>query len=140
MELNIFFVSMTAALWAYALLGIYSVVDIAWHDWTGLIVLWIDAAVGYFGMRLIGAGYGMTWLTDWIETRRAERLARQHNIRVMKDTRETESIDQILEKISKQGVGSLNAKERARPRARPHQPAQARPALASSKSCAQFSR
>jgi membrane associated rhomboid family serine protease len=113
MELNIFFVNMTAAMWAYALLGVYSVVDIAWHDWIGLGVLWIDAAVGYLGMRLVGGGRGLTWLTDWIEERRARRLAAKHQIKVLKDAQTTESIDQILEKISKHGVGSLNAKERA---------------------------
>jgi membrane associated rhomboid family serine protease len=113
MELSIFFVPMSATIWAYALLGGYSVAYIAWRDWTSLEVLWIDAAVGYFGMRLIGAGYGMTWLTDWIEERRGARLAKKHNIRVMKETKETESLDEILDKISKQGVGSLTAKERA---------------------------
>lgn len=113
MELNIFFVTMTATIWAYILLAGYSVAYIAWREWTSLGVLWIDAAVGYFGMRLIGAGYGFTWLTDWIEERRAARLARKHNLRVMKETKQSESIDDILEKISKQGVGSLTAKERA---------------------------
>ena len=113
MELNIFFVPLSAAIWAYILVGGYSVAYIAWHEWTALGVLWIDAAVGYFGMRLIGAGYGATWLTDWIEERRATRLARKHNLRVMKETKATESIDEILDKISKQGVGSLTAQERA---------------------------
>jgi membrane associated rhomboid family serine protease len=113
LELNVFFGTMTAAIWAYALLGVYSVVDIAWRDWIGLTVLWIDAAVGYFGMRLVGAGYGFDWLTDWIEERRARQLALKHNIKVLKDTQASESIDQILEKISKQGVGSLDARERA---------------------------
>jgi len=64
-------------------------------------------------MRLIGAGRGMTWLTDWIEDRQAKRLALKHQIKVLKDVKETESIDEILEKISKQGVGSLTARERA---------------------------
>ena len=70
-------------------------------------------SIGYFGMRLIGAGYGMTWMTDWIEEKQAQRLANKHQIKVLKDAEETASIDDILEKISKQGVGSLSAKERA---------------------------
>jgi membrane associated rhomboid family serine protease len=113
MELNIFFLPLSAAIWAYILVGGYSVAYIAWHDWTSLGVLWIDATVGYFSMRLVGAGYGFTWLTDWIEERRATRLAKKHNLRVMKETKQSESIDEILEKISKQGVGSLTPKERA---------------------------
>ena len=78
-----------------------------------LFMLWTSSAVGYFGMRLIGAGRGMTWLTDWIEERQAKRLAHKHNIKVLKDTQANESIDAILEKISKQGVDSLSARERA---------------------------
>ncbi len=112
MELNIFFVTTTAAIWAYILLGGYSVAYIAWREWTSLGVLWIDAAVGYFGMRLIGAGYGASWLIDWFEERRAARLAKKHNLRVLKENKQTESIDEILDKISKQGVGSLTARER----------------------------
>jgi len=113
MELNIWFVSMTTAHWAYALLAVLTLVDIAYHEWISLGALWLDASVGYFGMRLIGAGYGFTWLTDWLDERRTRRLAKKHNLRVLKETQATESIDQILEKISKQGVGSLNARERA---------------------------
>jgi hypothetical protein len=113
MEFNIFFVTMTAAIWAYALLGVYTVVYVAYGDWYAIGILWLDAGIGYFGMRLVGAGYGFTWLTDWLDERRSQRLARKHNLRVLKETKATESIDEILEKISKQGVGSLNARERA---------------------------
>jgi membrane associated rhomboid family serine protease len=110
-EINIWFVNLYAMYWAFALLGVLTLVDL--RDPVGLGALWLDAAIGYLSMRLIGAGYGMTWLTDWIEERRARRLAKKHQIRVFKETQAAESIDQILEKISKQGVGSLNARERA---------------------------
>ena len=113
MEITIWFVNLVAMHWAYALLGLLTLANIAQRDWVGLGALWLDAGIGYFGMRLVGAGYGFTWLTDWLDERRAVRLARKHNIKVMKETQATESIDQILEKISKQGVGSLNARERA---------------------------
>jgi membrane associated rhomboid family serine protease len=111
MEINIWFVNLFAMYWAFALLGVLTLADL--RDPVGLGALWLDAAIGYLAMRLIGAGYGFTWLTDWIEERRAARLAKKHNLRVMKETKESESIDDILEKISKQGVGSLTAKERA---------------------------
>ena len=111
MEINIWFVNLAAKYWAFALLGVLTLVDL--RDPVGLGALWLDAGIGYFSMRLIGAGYGFTWLTDWIEERRAARLAKKHNLRVMKETKATESIDDILEKISKQGVGSLTPKERA---------------------------
>ncbi|HEV3272498.1 MAG TPA: rhomboid family intramembrane serine protease [Candidatus Methylacidiphilales bacterium] len=112
-EICIWFVNLTAKGWAYVLLGVLSLANIAYHEWISLGDLWCDAAVGYVGMRLIGAGRGLTWLTDWLEDRQAKRLARQRNLRVLKDAKETESIDDILEKISKHGVGSLDARERA---------------------------
>jgi membrane associated rhomboid family serine protease len=111
--LNIWFVNLTTKGWAWVLLGVYSLIDFAGHDWSALLILWMCAAVGYGSMRLIGAGYGLTWLTDWIEERRARKLARERNFKIIKDKQVTESIDAILEKISKQGVGSLNAGERA---------------------------
>jgi len=111
--LNIWFVNLTTKGWAWVLLAIYSLIDLSSHDWSGLIVLWACAGVGYGGMRFIGAGYGMGWLTDWIEERRAQQLARKHNIKLVQDKKTTESIDAILDKISKQGVGSLDTQERA---------------------------
>lgn len=112
-EINIWFVNLTARNWAYVLLAVLTLANIASHQWIALGALWCDAAVGYMGMRLIGAGRGMTWLTDWIEERQARRLAQKRNIKVLKDAKVTESIDEILEKISKQGVNSLSAQERA---------------------------
>jgi membrane associated rhomboid family serine protease len=111
--INIWFVNLSAKGWAYALLGVFTVAYLAFHDWIGMGFLWCDAAVGYFGMRLIGAGWGMTWLTDWLEERRMARLARQRNFKVLEEKEASESIDAILEKISKQGVGSLDARERS---------------------------
>ncbi len=113
MTLNIWFTNLTTKGWAWVLLAIYTLIDIAGHNWAGLIVLWSCGAIGYLGMRLVGAGRGLTWLTDWIDERRSQRLARQRNIKVLEDRKSTESIDAILEKISKQGVGSLDAQERA---------------------------
>ena len=108
-----FWLPFSASTLTWILLAIFSLIDVADHAFTALFMLWTSSTVGYMGMRLIGAGRGMTWLTDWIENRQAARLARQHNIKVLKDVKTTESIDEILEKISKHGVGSLNASERA---------------------------
>jgi membrane associated rhomboid family serine protease len=112
-EINIWFVNLTAKGWAYALLAVLSLANVAYHQWIDLGALWCDAGIAYAGMRLIGAGRGMTWLTDWLEERQAKKLARQRNFKVLKDTTATESIDAILEKISKHGVGSLDSRERA---------------------------
>jgi membrane associated rhomboid family serine protease len=108
-----FWIPFRASILVWVLLAIFSLIDLADHAFTALFMLWTSSAVGYLAMRFIGAGRGLTWLTDWVEDRQAKRLAQQRNIKVLKDVKETESIDDILEKISKQGVGSLNAKERA---------------------------
>lgn len=113
MNLNIWFVNLSAKGWAWVLLGVYSLMDVAYHQWSSLLVLWMCSGVGYFAMRLAGAGRGMAWLTDWWEERRAQRLIQRHNFKIVKDKKATESIDAILDKISKQGVGSLDAEERA---------------------------
>ncbi len=103
--------SVRALMWI--LLGISTLIDLANNDYTAIFMLWTCSGVAYVTMRLIGAGHGMNWLTDWLEERHTQKLARQRNIKVLKDVETNESIDAILEKISKQGVGSLNARERA---------------------------
>jgi hypothetical protein len=69
--------------------------------------------VGLVSMRLVGAGHGGNWLMNWLEERRTERQMRKHQFKVVQDRKATESIDAILDKISKHGVGSLDARERA---------------------------
>jgi membrane associated rhomboid family serine protease len=97
----------------WILLAVFSLVDLADHAFTAIFMLWTSSAVGYAGMRLIGAGRGLTWLADWLEERQAKKLASRRNFKVLKDAQAAESIDAILEKISKHGVGSLNSSERA---------------------------
>ena len=50
---------------------------------------------------------------DWLESRRSERLARRHQIKVVREQQHADSIDAVLEKISRHGVGSLTSAERA---------------------------
>ena len=106
---------LTIPVWvlAWIFLGLYTLLDFAFHNYTTMFMLWTSSAVGYLGMRFVGAGRGFNWLTDWIDDRRTARLARKRNIRVVTERRQAESIDAILDKISKHGVGSLNAQERA---------------------------
>jgi membrane associated rhomboid family serine protease len=106
-------VQLSARALMWILLGVFSLIDLASQDYTSIFMLWTCSAVGYLGMRVVGAGQGTNWLVDWLENRRTERLARQHNFKVVQDRKATESLDAILEKISKQGVGSLDSRERA---------------------------
>ncbi len=96
----------------WILLGISTLIDLAANDYTAIFMLWSCSAVAYFAMRLIGAGRGFEWLTDWLEERRTQKLVRESNFKVLEEKKATDSIDAILEKISKHGVASLDARER----------------------------
>ena len=98
---------------AWILLGLSTFLDFVNHAWVAMFMIWTASATGYLVMRFVGAGRGLTWLTDWVETRRAEGLARKHDIKVLTERKSAESIDAILEKISKSGVNSLTSSERA---------------------------
>jgi membrane associated rhomboid family serine protease len=98
---------------AWIFLGISTFLDFVDRDLVSILMLWTSSAVGYLGMRYLGAGRGLNWLTNWVEERRAQRLARRRQFKIVTDRQATESIDAILEKISKQGVGSLSAQEKA---------------------------
>jgi len=98
---------------AWILLGLSTFLDFVNHAWVSMFMIWSASAVGYLGMRWVGAGRGLNWLTDWLETRRADRLARKHQIRVLTERKSAESLDAILDKISQHGVNSLSASERA---------------------------
>jgi membrane associated rhomboid family serine protease len=111
-EICIWFVNLTAKIWAFVLLGVLTLANLAQHDSIGLGGLWTDAAIGYLGMRYIGAGRGLEWITDWLDDRRTQKLARERNFKVLEDKKATDTIDAILEKISKHGVNSLDARER----------------------------
>ncbi len=68
-EINIWFVNLTAKYWALVLLAALTFANIAFHQWIQLGALWCDAGIGYVGMRLIGAGYGFTWLISRLARR-----------------------------------------------------------------------
>jgi hypothetical protein len=106
-------VPLSARVLMWILLAISTLVDLAANDYTSMFMLWACSGVAYVAMRLVGTGSGLNWLTDWLDERRMARLTRQRQFKVVEDRKATESIDAILEKISKQGVGSLDARERA---------------------------
>jgi hypothetical protein len=98
---------------AWILLGLSTFLDFVNHAWVSMFMIWSSSAVGYLGMRWVGAGRGVNWLADWLENRRSERLARKHQIKVLTERKSAESLDAILDKISQHGVNSLTASERA---------------------------
>lgn len=102
--------------WAAAiLLGIYTLVYLASHNLIELTMLWVSAITAAIFVRSLGVATGFGFfdrIHEWMETRRMERVARENNIRVIKEQEKVESIDNILDKISKHGMGSLTPIEK----------------------------
>jgi membrane associated rhomboid family serine protease len=92
---------------------------LAAHHWQGLVVLWISVGAAFLFVELRGAGPELAWWNA-VKARFASRpkyhvlpkpRARTGGSRSESDDVYT-SIDPILDKISKFGIGSLTASER----------------------------
>ena len=94
----------------------YSLQLLAYHGWAELAVLWLSVALAYGFVRLRGTGPELAWLTQWTSRWRSKRslsvVPRPTARRVVKPENIYDSIDPLLEKISKSGIGSLTASER----------------------------
>ncbi len=98
---------------ALILVGILTLIALAYHDWPGLISLWATTA---FAFAFVRHHQGHFSLPDFRFWRRGPRL------RVLPDlpknappARESSraEMDRLLDKIARSGLGSLTAKERA---------------------------
>jgi membrane associated rhomboid family serine protease len=91
---------------------------LAAHDWPTLVVLWTSMGAAFLFIEMHGAGPELPWW-DALKTRFAPR-PKFHVVPKMRSSRSVEpddvygSIDPILDKISKFGIGSLTASERRR--------------------------
>lgn len=101
---------------ALIFVGAYSLQLLAYHGWSELAVLWISLGLAYGFIQLRGAGPELAWLTNWTSQFRSKRALRvvppPEPRRVAEPDNIYESIDPLLEKISKSGIGSLTAGER----------------------------
>jgi rhomboid family protein len=114
-----FFLRIKAKWVALILAAIGTLSALAAHDWQTLVVLWTSIGAAFLFIELRGAGPELAW---WSALK--ERLATKPKFHVVPKTRprssssrmESEdvysSIDPILDKISKFGIGSLTASER----------------------------
>ena len=94
----------------------YSLQLLAYHGWSELAVLWLSVALAYGFVHLRGAG-PRARLADRMDIALAlEALAQRrppaHCAPVVEPENIYESIDPVLDKISKSGIGSLTASER----------------------------
>ena len=104
---------------ALILAGVYTFQLLAYHAWSDLVVVWTSIGAAFLFIELRGAGPELAW---WNALK--ERFASRPKYHVVPKMRprsggeRTESddvyssIDPILDKISKFGIGSLTASER----------------------------
>lgn len=101
---------------AVVLLGIFSVVCIANHAWFSLAHLWLTVGSAWSMLRMAGVGGGFEWL-NWYQSWQAEQSERKVEARRQRHRKARveaeESVDAVLDKISREGMASLTASERA---------------------------
>ena len=86
------------------------------RDWSGMAVLWVSIAATFLFVRMRGVGPQLDWWSDL--TSRLQPKPKFHVVprstprRVVEPENVHESIDPVLDKISKSGINSLTASER----------------------------
>ena len=110
------FLRITAKWIVVILAAVYTFQLLAYQKWTDLVVVWTSIAAAFLFIEFSGAGPELAWW-DALKTR----FAPKPKFRVLPKTGTTRpadsddvyaSIDPILDKISKFGMGSLTASER----------------------------
>jgi membrane associated rhomboid family serine protease len=100
------------------LAAVYTFQLLAYHAWSDLMVVWTSIGAAFLFIEMHGAGPELAWW-DALKTRLRPR-PKFHVVPKMRSSRSPEpdenevSIDPILDKISKFGIGSLTASERRR--------------------------
>jgi membrane associated rhomboid family serine protease len=98
------------------LAAVYTFQLLAYHAWSDLMVVWASIGAAFLFIEMHGAGPELPWW-DALKTRFAPR-PKFHVVPKIRSSRSAEpndvytSIDPILDKISKFGIGSLTASER----------------------------
>ncbi|MDD2676489.1 MAG: rhomboid family intramembrane serine protease [Methylacidiphilaceae bacterium] len=101
----------TAKWYAIVLLVLYVLIDISAHAWTPLLMLSVASGIAYLSVRMPEVSWLRFWERDWRRRTRASASPRTSG--QQKGTKApAESIDAILDKISRNGIGSLTKLER----------------------------
>ncbi|HEY8902880.1 MAG TPA: rhomboid family intramembrane serine protease [Chthoniobacterales bacterium] len=110
------FFSLQARWVALVLLGIYSAQDVVNRLWVDLGTLWLECASAIVMLRLSGATAASfdSWLPVREEEPRRESRPKPTRKEDKADVDLCDSIDPLLEKISKHGIDSLTKRERLR--------------------------
>jgi membrane associated rhomboid family serine protease len=106
----------TAKWFALILAAIYSLQLFAYHAWSDLAVVWTSIGVAFLFVELRGAGPELHWwnrLKEFVRPRPKLRIVQKTITRPVAEGDDVyASVDPILDKISKFGIGSLTANER----------------------------
>jgi membrane associated rhomboid family serine protease len=101
---------------ALALAGIYTLQLFAYHAWSELAVLWISVATAFIFVRMRGVGPELEWWSavkqSWQPKPKFKVVPKPSSRRVVEPENVYDSIDPLLDKISKSGINSLTASER----------------------------
>jgi membrane associated rhomboid family serine protease len=101
---------------ALVLFAILSLMYFSAHAWTDLAVLWFSAGSAFLFLRLRGVGPELEWWTNVKEKMQPKPkfkvVPRAAPRRTVEPENVHESIDPLLDKISKHGINSLTASER----------------------------
>ena len=110
------FLRIMAKWFALILAAVYTLQLIAYHAWSDLAVVWTSIGAAFLFVELRGAGPELAWWSK-VKARigpkpKVRVLQRTHARRAVEPDEVYASIDPILDKISKSGIGSLTANER----------------------------
>jgi len=101
---------------AIVFVGIFTLESLAYHRWPELAIVWLSAAIAFLFVELRGAGPELAWLNNLKARLRPK--PKLHIVQKAPPRRAVEpddvyaSVDPILDKISKSGIGSLTESEK----------------------------
>ncbi|MEP7015437.1 MAG: rhomboid family intramembrane serine protease [Verrucomicrobiota bacterium] len=107
----------TAKWVALILAGIFTMQLLAYHAWSDLVVVWTSIGAAFLFVEFRGAGPELAWLTNFKERLRPrpkfQVVPKPSSPRRVVDPDDVyASVDPILDKIAKSGIGSLTENER----------------------------
>ena len=114
---NVQFFLRIPAKWVFVILAAIGTLSaLAAHDWQDLVVLWTSIGVAFLFIELRGAGPELAWVNN-LKTRLRPKpklyVVQKSSARRAVDPDDVyASIDPILDKISKSGMGSLTESEK----------------------------
>ena len=101
---------------ALILAGIYTFQLLAYHAWADLVVVWTSVGAAFLFIELRGAGPELAWLNtakSWFRPKPKLHIVQKSTTRrVVEPDDVYASVDPILDKIAKSGMGSLTETER----------------------------